>query len=148
MATDDPIRASDADRDVVVDALREAFTAGRLTLDEFDERTSDAYAARTWGELRQLTADLPTQPLLGADLPGRPVAAAAGPPASPQRTDLEPAAEAGEPEVRHRRSPVGLLIPVAIWILLVSHGTLAPGVVFLFIVVCVLVSVGASIRRR
>ncbi len=38
MATDDPIRASDADREVVVATLREAFTAGRLTQDEFGER--------------------------------------------------------------------------------------------------------------
>jgi hypothetical protein len=40
MASDDPIRASDADREVVVATLREAYTAGRLDLDEFDERTS------------------------------------------------------------------------------------------------------------
>ena len=57
MATDDPIRASDADREVVVDALREAFSEGRLTLDEFDERMSTAYASRTWGQLRELTVD-------------------------------------------------------------------------------------------
>src|ERR1700753_4364444 len=69
MATDDPIRASDADRELVVDTLREAFEAGRLTLDEFDERMTDAYASRTWGDLRKLTVDLPSQPLLGADVP-------------------------------------------------------------------------------
>jgi len=50
MATDDPIRASDADRDVVVDALQEAYTEGRLTQDEWDERMSAAYASRTWGQ--------------------------------------------------------------------------------------------------
>jgi hypothetical protein len=41
-----------------------------------------------------------------------------------------------------------VLIPLAVWILLVSHGTLAPGMVFLFIIVVVLVSISASIRRR
>jgi len=71
MASDDPIRASDADREVVVATLREAYTAGRLNLDEFDERTTAAYESKTWGDLRKLTADLPSQPILGGDVPGR-----------------------------------------------------------------------------
>jgi hypothetical protein len=62
--TDGSIRASDNDREGVVAALREAFTEGRLTLDEFDERTSAAYAAKTWGDLRALTDDLPSPPVL------------------------------------------------------------------------------------
>jgi hypothetical protein len=68
--TDGSIRASDNDRERVVAALREAFTEGRLTLDEFEERTSVAYAARTWGELRALTDDLPAPPALGTDQQG------------------------------------------------------------------------------
>ena len=71
MATDDLIRASDVDREAVVTTLREAYTAGRLTLDEFDERMASAYAGRTWGDLRALTEDLPVQPALGSDLPDR-----------------------------------------------------------------------------
>jgi hypothetical protein len=39
--------------------LGDAFVAGRLTQDELDERCAAAYAARTWGELNDLTADLP-----------------------------------------------------------------------------------------
>jgi hypothetical protein len=66
------MRASDTDREAVVTVLRDAYTAGRLTLDEFDQRTSAAYAGKTWGELRGLTADLPEVPEMGADLPGRP----------------------------------------------------------------------------
>ena len=46
--TDRPIRASDREREDVVDVLREAYTDGRLTLDEFEERTSAAYASKTW----------------------------------------------------------------------------------------------------
>lgn len=65
----DHIRASDRDRDAVVATLRDAFAEGRLTLDEFHERTTAAYTGRTWGDLRELTTDLPVQPLLGADLP-------------------------------------------------------------------------------
>ena len=67
--TDRSILASDRERESVVDVLRDAFTEGRLTLEEFDERTSAAYASRTWADLRELTTDLPVQPVLGADLP-------------------------------------------------------------------------------
>ena len=65
----DHIRASDLDRDAVVGALRDAYTEGRLSLEEFQERSTAAYAGRTWGDLRELTTDLPVQPVLGADLP-------------------------------------------------------------------------------
>ena len=66
--TDRPILASDQERESVVSVLRDAFTEGRLTSEEFEERTADAYAARTWAQLRELTSDLPAQPLLGAGL--------------------------------------------------------------------------------
>ena len=59
MSTDDAIRASDADREHAVGLLRDGYACGRLTLDEFDERTTAAFASRTWGELRKLTQDLP-----------------------------------------------------------------------------------------
>ena len=52
MTEDGGIRASDADREHVVEILREAYSAGRLTLDEFDERTTVAFTAKTWGGLR------------------------------------------------------------------------------------------------
>jgi hypothetical protein len=54
------IRASDADRDRVVDVLRVAMGDGRLTADEFGERMEAALSARTLGELAVLTADLVT----------------------------------------------------------------------------------------
>ena len=59
MPTDDAIRASDADREHAVGLLRDGYACGRLTLAEFDERTTAAFASRTWGELRKLTRDLP-----------------------------------------------------------------------------------------
>ena len=148
MATDDPIRASDADRDVVVTALREAYTAGRLDIEEFDERMSAAYASKTWGDLRKLTVDLPTQPLLGTDVPGRHVQLPSPIPVQRPVPQPEPDDEPQELPVRRHRSPIGILIPLAVWILLVSHGTVAPGMVFLFIIVVALVSISASIRRR
>ena len=62
------MRASDSDRDAVVSDLSEHFQAGRLTAGEFDERTGRALAARTWGELRDLLADLPAT-RLGPQVP-------------------------------------------------------------------------------
>jgi Domain of unknown function (DUF1707) len=53
------MRACDADRDAVVSDLGEHFQAARLTAAELDERTGRALTARTWGELRELLADLP-----------------------------------------------------------------------------------------
>jgi uncharacterized protein DUF1707/cell wall-active antibiotic response 4TMS protein YvqF len=52
-------RASDADRDRTVAALREHAVEGRLTLEEFTERMTAAYAARTNDELDALARDLP-----------------------------------------------------------------------------------------
>ncbi|MGA3215298.1 MAG: DUF1707 domain-containing protein [Acidimicrobiales bacterium] len=53
-------RASDADRDEVVTLLRDHLVAGRLTLDEFSERTGSALGARTKDELGAMLADLPS----------------------------------------------------------------------------------------
>jgi|SRR5579863_363189 len=52
------VRASDADRDRVLDVLRAAVGDGRLTADEFEERMEAALSARTLGALAVLTADL------------------------------------------------------------------------------------------
>ena len=157
MATDDPIRASDADRDVVVDALREAYTEGRLTRDEFDERMSAAYASRTWGHLRELTADLPVQPVLGADVPGRQLPAPSGPAPYPSwrvRDDhvAEPgqdAPPAEQPTAPDRpRRPVGIFVPVLIWTLLVAHGAAVFPALFVVAVIFVLAASMSGIRRR
>lgn len=52
------LRASDADRERVVDILRTAAGEGRLDVDELDERVSAAYTIRTLTELEALTLDL------------------------------------------------------------------------------------------
>lgn len=51
--------ASSADRERTVGVLRAGFTEGRLTQDELSDRVARAFAARTYGELWALTADLP-----------------------------------------------------------------------------------------
>ena len=60
------MRASDADRDRVMEVLRVAAADGRLTLDELDERLEAALSSRTLGELAALTADL----MAGPSMPG------------------------------------------------------------------------------
>jgi len=64
--------ASDADRDTAAGLLNAALAEGRLTADEHDQRLSGAYAARTWQQLDQLTADLPAPPAaaIGQGAPG------------------------------------------------------------------------------
>ena len=53
------LRASDADRERTVALLREHAVDGRLTLEEFTDRMSGAYSARTGGELDELVRALP-----------------------------------------------------------------------------------------
>jgi hypothetical protein len=56
------LRAGDTDRAAVATVLGRHMAEGRLTVAEYDERVSRAYAARTFGELAELTADLPSTP--------------------------------------------------------------------------------------
>ncbi|GAB3195662.1 hypothetical protein GCM10027261_16490 [Geodermatophilus arenarius] len=53
------LRAADADRAAVVTRLDESLADGRLTLAEYEDRSARAHTARTYGELAELTADLP-----------------------------------------------------------------------------------------
>lgn len=53
------LRVSDHDRDAVLQRLNRAVGEGRLTLAEFEERTTTTLAARTRGELDDVTSDLP-----------------------------------------------------------------------------------------
>lgn len=55
--------AGSADRERTVGVLRAAFTEGRLSQDELDDRVARAYAARTYGDLWAQIADLPAGPL-------------------------------------------------------------------------------------
>src|SRR4051794_18334795 len=55
------VRASDSDRERVVEFLRHHYGAGRLTEDDLSERIESAYGARTVGELDALIADLPAK---------------------------------------------------------------------------------------
>jgi len=127
--TDRPIRASDQERESVVDVLRDAYTDGRLTLDEFEERMTAAYAAKTWTDLRALTGDLPVEPLLGADLDHR-------------LHSAQPMTPAALPPTRRHDRPLGRLLPVVFaWILIAAAAgspdtAAALSVVFICLLAC------------
>jgi hypothetical protein len=78
------LRIGDAERDAVATDLGEHYAAGRLTLDELHERLSAAFAAKTYGQLTHVMADLPG--------PGRLAQLAAVPyrPARPPRPREQP----------------------------------------------------------
>jgi hypothetical protein len=71
------LRASDADRERVIDTLKAAFVQGRLAKDELDARVARALASRTYADLDALTSDIPAglagpQPSPGpAPVPGQ-----------------------------------------------------------------------------
>jgi hypothetical protein len=101
---DDRIRASDADRERITARLREHFAAGRLTSEELDERLSAALSAKTYGDLRPLTADLPEAGIA----PARP-----------------PWPQQAPPTWMARRRPRSPLLPVVLIVLLAA--VLLPG---------------------
>jgi Domain of unknown function (DUF1707) len=103
---DDHIRVSDADRERVTTRLQENFAEGRLNQDELDERISAALNAKTFGDLRPLTADLP------------------GPVPAPPRPATPPRPTGPPPWVAYRRGPrlMPLLMLVALAALLVPAG--------------------------
>jgi hypothetical protein len=65
------LRVSDADRDRALTELTDAYEAGRITAEEFDERSGQALSARTGKELRVPLADLP---VIRTPAPPRPTA--------------------------------------------------------------------------
>ena len=58
---DASLRVSDAERDQTLRILGDHASVGRLTLDELEERSSRALAAKTRGELATLVGDLPRE---------------------------------------------------------------------------------------
>ncbi len=73
------LRAADADRAAVATVLGQHMSAGRLTVDEYDERLARTYAAKTYGELDEITADLPSTDVTPRPAPATPAPASPGP---------------------------------------------------------------------
>jgi uncharacterized protein DUF1707 len=103
------LRVSDADRDRAIAELSEHYQAGRLTTEEFEDRTGRALQARTTADLAALFTDLPRReaPMTGATA----TSAASTAPASPARA--WPA--------RVPVAPVAILAVVAVLALLSGH---------------------------
>ena len=72
----DRLRAGHADREQVIEALKDAFVHGRRTKDELGTRAGQALTARTYADLAALTADIPPAPAQPARRARRPAAAA------------------------------------------------------------------------
>ena len=64
------LRASDADREQVIDTLKDAFVQGRLDKDELGMRAGQALASRTYAELAAITADIPAGLIEAQPAPG------------------------------------------------------------------------------
>jgi hypothetical protein len=59
MTSPDDLRIGDWERNEVMSALREHFAQGRITSEELDQRLEAALTARTAGDLKRVTTDLP-----------------------------------------------------------------------------------------
>ena len=55
------LRASDADREYIAERLRNAAAEGRILAEELEHRLEATFAARTYGELNAVVADLPRE---------------------------------------------------------------------------------------
>ena len=75
---DSSLRVSDADRDQAISELSEHFQAGRLSTEEFEDRSGRALQARTGADLAVLFTDLPRAK------PGGPIPATSSSPAGSQ----------------------------------------------------------------
>ena len=93
------MRASDADRQEVIERLRSALDEGRLKMDEYLERMGLASEAVTYGDLAPLYADLPETGPVARREPGAPPSAppAAQPPAASQAAAVSRRGFAGLP---------------------------------------------------
>jgi hypothetical protein len=138
---DDRMRVSDADRDGVTARLRDHFAEGRLTQGELDERVTAALSAKTFGELRPLTADLPGPVPVP---PGMAPRMAARPP------------WAGPPWARRRRHPpvfmflllalaVALVVPGGGWVLFAFFRLI---LLFWLVTILARIAFGLMYRRR
>ena len=65
------LRVGTAEREAVADILRREHVAGRLDIDEFDERVARCLAAKTYAELDQLIGDLPVDERRASGVPRR-----------------------------------------------------------------------------
>jgi hypothetical protein len=164
MTSADAMRASDADRERVVQALQEQVGEGRLTLAEFEERSGSAYIAKTVGELRELTKDLPVDPVAPAPPPWQqsfpmgdlPLWAQRSLPTHPDGRPMYPYGSRPLPHgqrapMRRNGAPLAIVVVALIAVLAVQSTfaalVLFPALPMLFVVLMLLSSSGGRRHR-
>jgi Domain of unknown function (DUF1707) len=124
----DQLRVGHADREQVVEALKDAFVQGQLTRDELVMRVGQALAARTGAELAALTADIPVGP------------AVAGPVLPRAYTGRRPLARAAAVS-----SPCLAVACAALWVAGHLDNPLGPSPYRSWIPLCLLVAIAAVV---
>jgi hypothetical protein len=128
------IRIGDADREDALRALGAHFSAGRLDVDEYGERTAKATTARTRGEVVALFADLPDpHPRFERPAPSNSPVTAPNPAAAPQLTRWW---RQRSPSTLLAAAAVGALGIGAVVVLLESHAKIVLGLPILLLIVC------------
>ncbi|WP_214415410.1 DUF1707 SHOCT-like domain-containing protein [Sphaerisporangium fuscum] len=127
MTSRDDLRIGDAERDEVMNALREHFAQGRLTHDELDERLDAVLAARTAGDLGRVTADLPGPQARPVDHAWRPPGGWAPPPQADLATWGHHLAAARGERHRRRRGHHGRPHPVVLVLAVLAIASLVSG---------------------
>jgi hypothetical protein len=105
------MRVSDADRDLVVTELSEHFQTGRLTQDEFEDRSDRALRARTGADLDGLFTDLPRQ-------------AVASVPQAPPALDSSDVVPAGQ---HHHHLPTARLVLLLVIVAIIASNIIDQG---------------------
>lgn len=125
------LRIGDTERESAIQVLGEHFSAGRLDVDEYGERSAKITTAKTAGELDDLFADLPApHPTPPGTTPPQPQPARPGS-VTPRSGQLDPAAEARPSVDRWQARPpiqraagalVGVSWIVGIGLMIALHG--------------------------
>jgi hypothetical protein len=101
------LRASDADREQVIEVLKTAFVHGELVKDEFEARIGQTFASRTYADLAGVTAGLP----------------GAGPGRKPARAQLGRAAASSPARARAKKAAAwgayGIVLPAIFAVVIV-----------------------------
>ena len=129
----DQMRASESDRQVVMERLRQAVEEGRLDVPEYQERIDAAMQAKVYSELDILLADLQQLPPPGFDAAVEPTTVMPAAPLSKVNQQLRDGASEGS----RKWKIAGVAVGIAAVLALIMFA-IAPEI-FLYIAIGVLV---------
>jgi hypothetical protein len=139
------LRAADADREQVIDALKVAFASGRLTKDKFDAGVSQVLTSRTYAELAAVTADIPARPARTQSRSAD-TAASVTPPVLDGQTTHGGSIARNMRACRWPRGLVAGLVVVILGVTLVPSEP-RPGVIFLGVMLALQAAARGLVRR-